>query len=44
MKDDKYRELKVFSYRIFYKIIENEKVAIIGVVHGQRLFDSSWIE
>ena len=41
---DKYRELKVFSYRILYKILNEDKIAIIGVVHGKRLFDHDWLD
>jgi len=44
IKDDIYRELSVFSYRIFYKILNDKKVAIIGVVHGRRLFNPDWLE
>jgi hypothetical protein len=36
--------IRVFSYRIFYKIINENQIAIIGVVHGYRLFDPSWVE
>jgi toxin ParE1/3/4 len=39
MDNDLYRELRVFSFRILYKILSAEKVAIIGIVHGKRLFD-----
>ena len=42
--DDQYRELQVFSYRILYKLINENKVAIIGIVHGRRLFDPDWLE
>jgi plasmid stabilization system protein ParE len=42
--DDKFRELRVFSYRIFYKILNENKVAIIGILHGRRLFDTEWVE
>ncbi len=44
MQDDKYRELRVFSYRILYKLLSEDRVAIIGVVYGYRLFNSQWIE
>ncbi|MBN1975181.1 MAG: type II toxin-antitoxin system RelE/ParE family toxin [Sedimentisphaerales bacterium] len=44
MQNDKYRELRVFSYRIFYKLLSEDKVAIIGVVHGSRLFNLQWLE
>lgn len=44
LHEDKYRELRVFSYRILYKILTENKVAVIGVVHGRRLFDPNWLE
>ena len=43
-QEDRYRELRVFSYRILYKILDEDRVAIIGVVHGYRLFDPQWLE
>jgi plasmid stabilization system protein ParE len=42
-QQDQYRELRVFSYRILYKILDENRVAIVGVVHGQRLFDPEWL-
>ena len=36
--DDKIRERFVFSYRLVYKI-EDERILIVAVVHGKRLFD-----
>ena len=44
VQNDKYRELRVFSYRILYKLLSEDKIAIIGVVHGNRLFNSQWLE
>ncbi len=44
VRDDRFRELRVFSYRILYKILADNKVAIFGVVHGRRLFDPDWLE
>jgi plasmid stabilization system protein ParE len=44
VQEDTYREIRVFSYRILYKILNENQIAIIGVVHGYRLFDPSWIE
>jgi toxin ParE1/3/4 len=44
LQEDAYRELKVFSYRIIYKLLSPEKAAIVGIVHARRLFDSSMIE
>ncbi len=43
VQEEQYREIRVFSYRIFYKIINENQIAIIGVVHGYRLFDPSWL-
>ncbi len=42
--EDRYRELRVFSYRILYKIIDEDKIAIVGVAHGRRLFDPRWLQ
>ena len=39
MRDDMYRELKVFSYRIICKIENDERVAIVAIVHARRLLD-----
>ena len=39
VQEDTYREIRVFSYRILYKILNKNQIAIIGVVHGYRLFD-----
>jgi toxin ParE1/3/4 len=44
MEEDRYRELRVFSYRILYQILDEHRIAIVGVVHGQRLFDSHWLQ
>jgi addiction module RelE/StbE family toxin len=44
VEEDRYRELRVFSYRILYKILDEDRIAIVGVVHGQRLFDSQWLQ
>ena len=44
VQEDNYREVRVFSYRILYKILNEDRVVILGVVHGQRLFDSDWLE
>jgi len=40
IQNDSYRELRVFSYRILYKIITENKIAIIGIVHSKRLLDT----
>jgi len=44
VQEDKYREIRVFSYRVLYKIINDKRIAVIGVVHGYRLFDPLWLE
>jgi toxin ParE1/3/4 len=44
VQEDRYRELRVFSYRVLYKILDEDKIAIVGVVHGQRLFDPQWLQ
>ncbi|MDD5673481.1 MAG: type II toxin-antitoxin system RelE/ParE family toxin [Chitinivibrionales bacterium] len=43
MHNDWYRELKAFSYRILYKILNEDKVAIIGIVHSRRVLDLDMI-
>ncbi len=37
LREDLYRELKVFNYRILYKILTEHRVAIIGIVHSRRI-------
>jgi len=37
---DRYRGLRVFSYRVLYRILDEERIAVGGVLHGHRLFDS----
>jgi addiction module RelE/StbE family toxin len=44
VQEDQYRELRVFSYRILYKILGENRIAVVGVVHGRRLFDPQWLE
>ena len=44
LQNDTYRELRVFSYRILYKIVEKDRIAVLAVVHGHRLFDPDWLE
>ena len=44
VQEDRYREIRVFSYRILYKILDGNRIAIVGVVHGRRLFDPQWLE
>jgi toxin ParE1/3/4 len=43
-QEDSYRELLIFSYRVFYRILDNDTVVITGVVHGRRLFDPQWVQ
>lgn len=44
VQEDQYREIRVFSYRILYKIPDEDRIAIVGVIHGYRLFDPQWLE
>jgi len=44
VEENQYRELRVFSYRILYKILYENRIAIVGVVHGYRLFDPQWLQ
>jgi len=44
VQEDQYREIRVFSYRILYKILDENRIAIVGVIHGQRLFDPQWLQ
>jgi toxin ParE1/3/4 len=44
LREDLFRELKVFSYRILYKILTEEKVAIVGIVHARRNIDPDQID
>lgn len=44
VQEDPYRELRVFSYRILYKILDGKRIVIVGVVHGYRQFDPQWLE
>jgi len=44
VQEDQYRELRVFSYRILYRILDENRIAIVGVVHGQRLFNPQWLQ
>ena len=44
VQEDRYRQLRVFSYRILYKILDENRIAVIGVVHGHRLFDRQWLQ
>lgn len=35
--DDRYRERIVYSYRVIYRIVSDERVEILGFIHGARL-------
>ena len=37
IQEDSYRELRVFSYRILYRIEREDRIAIVGIVHARRL-------
>ncbi len=39
LDDEKIRERFVYSYRLVYRI-EREKILIIAIIHGKRLFDN----
>jgi len=44
MRQDQYRELLVFSYRIFYRMVSADEVHVLAVVHGRRSFDPHWLQ
>lgn len=44
VRQDAYRELKVFSYRVLYKIVAEDKAGIIGIVHARRAFNDQWVD
>jgi plasmid stabilization system protein ParE len=35
--DDKYRERIVYSYRVIYRIVSDERIELLGFIHGARL-------
>lgn len=39
LKDENYRELFIYSYRLIYRIKEHQ-VLIIAVIHGRRLLEN----
>ena len=41
--EETYRELRVFSYRLLYRVMGDDVVHLLAVVHGKRLFDSDWL-
>lgn len=36
--DDRYREVFVYSYRVIYRI-DDDQVLVVAVIHGKRLLD-----
>jgi hypothetical protein len=34
----------VFSYRILYRILTEDRAAIIGIVHARRAFRDEWAD
>ncbi len=38
------REIRVYSYRLLYRIVDAQEIRIVGVVHGRRLLDDGLIE
>lgn len=41
---DHYREIRVFNYRILYTILNENKIAIIGIVHIKRILNLNLLE
>jgi plasmid stabilization system protein ParE len=39
--DDRYRERGVYSYRLIYRVVSEDRVEILGVIHGARLLPAS---
>jgi toxin ParE1/3/4 len=35
--DDNYRERIVYSYRVIYRIVSDERIELLGFIHGARL-------
>ena len=38
------REIRVYSYRLLYRIVDSQEIRIVGVVHGRRLLDEDLLE
>ncbi len=38
------REIRVYSYRVLYRIVDAQELRLVGVVHGRRLLDDDLIE
>src|SRR6266542_1795883 len=38
--DDRYRQRIVYSYRLIYRIISDERIEILTIIHGARLLPS----
>jgi len=41
--DENIREILVYSYRLIYRV-ENDRVAIVALIHGRRDFGAAWDE
>lgn len=37
------REIFVYSYRLIYRI-EDDRISILGLIHGRRNFHTAWAE
>jgi toxin ParE1/3/4 len=42
-RDKNIREIFVYSYRLIYRI-EDDRISILGLIHGRRDFQSAWGE
>jgi addiction module RelE/StbE family toxin len=38
------REIRVYSYRLLYRIVDSQVVRVVGVVHGKQLLDDGLVE
>ena len=41
---DDYRELKIFSYRIIYRIVTENQAAIVAIVHSRRILTHEMVD
>ncbi len=44
LRNTSIREIRVYSYRSLYRIVNSQEIRIVGVVHGRRLLDDGLIE
>ncbi len=44
LRNTSIREIRVYSYRFLYRIVNSQEIRIVGVVHGRRLLDDGLIE